>query len=388
LPRAEWNERFRERMRRSDMSAELFLPAGNAEWKKGRWAIRRGERVEADTDITGVRLRPADPRGEDLAPERQVQGDLVNLVGTLRKLRAVDGGEGVVLSRRFLTARPANETHLTRVRFGLEDRAKDDVAAARASHRRIRKAIARSRLVVQHPKERFDPRTGLDGLERWGAAVRLRRRRPWWLALLPLLLLLLLLWPDDAPAAEPERFFGVPIQTSSLVILLDKSSSMAPHFAAVRAEARRVLGRMAGAGEGRYCNVIAYDAGAKPAFDAIRPVDADTTEKLHAFLDGLQAGGGTNLRAGVEAAAAQVAKLGKPTTLLILTDAQDHSIQQMLAEKQDVLDRFQGVRIVGNALTPRLFGDAKDARPQTPHERGLASLSAAFHGRFGPYDPQ
>jgi hypothetical protein len=374
-------------MRRSDMSAELFLPLGNAEWKGRRWDIRRGERVQTDTDITGVRLRPADPRGEDLAPERQVQGDLVNLVATLRKLRAVDGGDGVVLSRRFLTARPGGESHLTRVRFGLEDRRADDVAAARASHRRIRKAIAKSRLVVQHPKERFDANTGLDGLERWGAAVRLRRRRRWWLALLPLLLLLLLLLPD-APAAEPERFFGVPIETSSLVILLDKSSSMAPHFGAVRDEARRVLGRMIDAGGDRWCNVIAYDAGAKPAFDGLRRVDDASSVELHAFLDRLRAGGGTNLRAGVEAAAEQVAAHGKPTTLLILTDAQDNSIQQMLAAKQDVLDRFQGVRIVGHALTPRLFGERADAHPQTPQERGLARLSAAFHGRFGAYDPE
>ena len=369
------------------MSAELFFPLGCSEWKDGRLELRRAERAEAFTDITGVRLWPADPRREDLVPERQVQGDLVNLVASLRKLRAVEGGEGVVLSRRFLKASPGTERALTRVRFGLEDRAADEVAASRASHRGIRRAIARSRLVVDHPKERFDPATGLAGLEQWSSSVRLRRRRPWWLLLLPLLLALCLL-DGDAPADEPERFFGVPIETTSLVILLDKSSSMAPYFGAVRAEARRVLDAMGKAGDGRFCNVIAYDAAAAPAFPEIRPVDGASRAELEAFLDRLRAGGGTNLRSGMEAAAAQVAAHGKPTTLLVLTDAEDGSIRQMLAGKDELLAKFNGVRIIGNALTPRLFAPGADAAPQTPEERALATLSTEFHGRFGPYDPE
>ena len=380
MSRTAWTQRFSERMQGADMAAELFLPIGNTDWKDGRWRVRTGERAETRTDITGVRLLPADPARENLAPERQVQGDLVNLIATLRKVRALEGGGGLVLSKQVLRA---NQGGTARVRFGLDAAAADDAAASQTSYRRIRSAIRRSRLVVEHPCT-FDPATGLAGLEQWGSEVRLRRRRrPWWLLLLPLLLLLFLL-DDSAPAEEPEEFFGVPIETTSLVILLDKSSSMAAHFESVRTEARRVLQRMIDAGDGYHCNIIAYDARAVPAFDEIAPVDAESATRLRGFLDRLRAGGGTNLRSGLEAAAVQVKKHGQPTTLLILTDAQDGSIRQMLGDNPGVLDKFDGVRIVGNALTPRLFGTSADADPQNRYEQDLADLAKAFNGRFGP----
>ncbi len=371
---------------RSDMSAELFFPIGNSDWKDGRWIVRRGERGETRTDITGVRLRPADPRGEDLVPEGQVRTDLVNLVATLRKARGIEGGSGLVLSSRMLRRRQTDGDTLHRIRFGLQDTGstgEDSAVAARACHRRIRRAVSRSGLVVEHPR-RFDSETGLAGLETWAGQVRLRRRRRWWLWLLPLLLLLIPLWKPDL--VRPERFFGVAIETRSLVILLDKSSSMGTHFGAVQGEARRVLTSMAGADAAHFCNVIAYDQHAHPALPGLRAVDADCEKQLAQFLSRLRAGGGTNLRAGLEEAARQVAQHGRPTTLLILTDAQDSSIQQMLADKDSLLARFAGVGIVGNALTPRLFGKDGEARPVDGHEKNLAALAEALHGRFGPND--
>jgi len=387
VTRTAWNRRFQERMARSDMSAELFFPLGHAEWKDGRWTVRRDERTETRTELTGVRLRPADPRGEDLAPERQVQGDLADLVGTLRRVRAIEGGGGLVLSSRFLRAKQKDGDAFRRVRFGLDDLGPkgDDVAAARASHRRIRRAVRKSGLAVERPR-RFDPDTGLAGLEEWAGRVRLRRRRRLWPWLLPLLLLLLPFLKPDLVRAE--RFFGVAIETQSLVILLDKSSSMGQHFAAVQGEARNVLTRMAGSGAAHFFNVIAYDQRAHPAFGELRRVDGDAERELAGFLAGLRAGGGTNLRAGLEEAARQVAAHGRPATLLILTDAQDASIEGMLADTDGLLEKFSGVGVVGNALTPRLFGTDGNASPENRHEQDLAALAEALDGRFGRNDSQ
>jgi hypothetical protein len=393
--------RFRERMSRTDVAAELFFPIGGAQWRTGRYSMARKERGGARTEIAGVRFQAADPTGEDRAPERQCQADVVNLVGSVARLRAEPGLESVVLSNQTMRIRQPAPGSGSRVKFGLRagagERFADDRAAAAECHRRIVRAVRRSGLVVEHPR-RFAAESGMEGLRAWGSELRLRRRRrPWWL-LLPLLLLLLLLPVPRSAGAEapaPERFFGVPIATESLLVLVDKSGSMQAHFAAVRAEAKRLLARIEASGDARWANVVAYDQAAHSALPGLAAVDAGTSRSLLAFLDGLAAGGGTHLRAGIEEAARQVAEHGRPTTLVILTDGQDGSIRAMLQQMDPVLARFAGVSIVGHAVTPRFFrsrpgdgppapGSSAGPLPADQAERDLSELAERLHGRFGP----
>jgi len=370
------------------MAPELFFPTDAASWRPGgRYSLPRSERHGARTEISGVRLHAADPTGEDPGPERQCQADVVNLVATVQRLRSVPGLGNVVLSRETLRSRQPGRRGV-RVKFGLlcdpAGRHAGEEEAARRCHRRIVGAIRKAGLVVEHPR-RFAGQGGFGGLERWGSELRLRRRcRPWWLLLfLPLLLLLFLRREGGTADAA---FFGVPIGTTSVVLLVDKSSSMGAHFPALRAEARRVLQRMRAADGTHYAEIVAYDAGARAALGGLREVDAKTSEALEAFLDGLQAGGGTNLQAGLREAARLVAKHDRPTTLVILTDGRDGSIAPMLADPE-LLRGFGGVKVVGHALTPRLFGDTGDPAPVDDAERNLEGLAARMGGRFGRTTP-
>lgn len=373
------------RMRQPEVASELFFPLQHAAFDdRGRLRINKGEVRAVRTQISGVRFCAADPERENLAPERAVQRDVVRLVRSVIALRGVEGLEGAVLGPRGLKCRQPVKGEGTRVKFGLVNDAKgrcvDDMKAARRCHKSIVRAIRRSGFVVQHPTS-FDASTGLTGLVTWGSELLLRRRRRWWPWLLLLLPLLLLRQCDEA-----ESFFGVPIETESFIILVDKSGSMQKWFPVVQAEARSVLDRMEKAGGTRYADVIAYAGSATSALGKISEVDESTIRELNGFLDKLAAGGGTNLRSGIEQAAREVAAHDRPTTLIILTDAQDGSIPQMLQDMKATLSGFKGVEIVGNALTPRLFGGSGDPTPQDDHERALKELAQGMHGRFGPQE--
>ena len=371
------------RMRHPDVASELFFPLEHAAFDdRGRWCVNKGEVRAVRTQISGVRFQAYDPQRENLAPERQVQHDVGRLVRSVEVLREVPGHQNLVLTPKALKCRQPVKGEGTRVKFGMlndpKGRYADDSKAAATCYRSIRKSIRRSGFVVVSPKS-FDSATGLSGLAQWGSELLLRRRRRfwWWLLLLPLLLLF-------RRCDEPTSFFGVPIETKSLIVLVDKSGSMKQWFPVVQAEAKNVLSKMQDLGGTRYANIIAYDAGATSALGGITEIDDDSVNKLMAFLDGLQAGGGTNLESGILEAAKQVAAHERPTTLVILTDGQDNSIAQMLGDMKSVLSKFDGVEIVGNTLTPRLFGQGGDPAPQNGEEHKLQEFAKGMNGRFGP----
>ena len=391
---------FRECLRGATCADELLYPLSHAEWRGDHYRLKKGEAGNVRSRIHGVRFQPADPAREDLAPERQVQTDVGNLIAAVRRVREATGYETAILASKTLSSRPPRPAVGRRVEFGLDagDRGrKDDVAAAAVSHRRLRSAIRKSGHVVVEPKAKFDAKTGMAGLEDWGRALVLRRRRRWWpwLLLLPLLALPFFC-RDKLPKVSD--FFGVSIETRSLVVVLDKSSSMAKHFDAVRGEARRVLTEMAkNVGEDHdddagYASLIVYDAEATSALGSLRKLDATARSEIETFLANLGAGGGTNLEAGLRLAAQEVTAHGRPTTLIILTDGEDQSIARMLADKPALVGAFADVEVRGHALTPRFFvdgiGDAAsstaDSNPGNDHERRLHELATTLGGRFGP----
>jgi Mg-chelatase subunit ChlD len=220
------------------------------------------------------------------------------------------------------------------------------------------------------------------GLSQWASQLQLRRRQiPLWLLLLllPLLLLLILSLKD---CSSPE-FFGSSITTNSFIIIMDNSTSMEPHFPRVQQEARKTLENLTSSFfSTHYANIIAYHSSATTALGSIKEVNDETGSQLIQFLDNLKAGGGTNLRSGIELAAKEVAAHQKPTTLIILTDGQDSSIDQMLQDRDTILNQFQHVEIIGNTLTPRIF-DVKNPKPINEVETKLNELAKTFNGQFG-----
>ena len=382
---------WRQRMQQADIADELFLPLECGEWhERGRGAkfrVPRDMKRRARTRVTGVRFLAADPERKNLEPERAVQTDFHRLVTSLMRIREGDpAGRAFAPSGELL--RTSRRGDVPRQRFGLAraDRELDERDVARRTYRHVRRSIGRAGFVVDEPTERFDPGTGLEGLRSWTDRLRLRKRRPRWPWLLLLLLPLLLWVPRCEPAAE---FFGAPVETDAFVLLIDRSGSMQEHFAALRTEALRVLDQLARAG-GCSVDVIAYDSDAESCLGGIRPLTDATRAEIETFLNELASGGGTNLKSGMDLAAKHTAALGEPTTLVILTDAEDSSIAGMIQGREALIAGFDEVDTRAHALTPEHFvptdpsAPRAPAQPKTDSERKLAELAEILGGRFGP----
>jgi len=379
----EQNDIFNKRLQQPDIVAAFFFPLSHATWHDGYYSLNKDDIPKVRSKLSGVRFQAADPSGENLEPERQCQQDVLNLIQSLSRLRETPALSNLVLSSDILTTSQSDSG--TRVKFGLylnpKGRFSKPTDAARVCHRRIVGAVKKSGFVIDSPKS-FNPKTGMAGLSQWAEKLRLRPRRKLWPWLL--LLLLLLLLPFLKNCNSPPKIF-VPIETQSFIIIMDKSSSMAPYFQAVRTEAGKTLERMKSSFfSTHYANIIAYHSSAISALGAIKKVNDESGQKLILFLDNLKAGGGTNLRSGMELAAKEVAAHKKPTTLLIFTDGEDSSIEAMLQDMKPITSQFQDIQIIGNTLTPRLFSNGADPTPINNAETKLSELAKALNGQFGP----
>ncbi|MEM7200119.1 MAG: vWA domain-containing protein [Planctomycetota bacterium] len=382
------DERWRRRMQRSDIAAELFIPLNHGDWTKAKFRLIRGEGAQAKTGITGVRFLAADPRGESLEPERAVQNDFHRLVDSLITLRREPDWQRLCLSREtFRTTRGFGA--VPRRQFGIvrggDAKLESDTECAKRSYAAIRTAIRRAGFIVLDPKTRFDASTGLVGLRGWVDQLRLRKRRRWWLWLLLLPLLLLI------PKCEAAEFFGARIETRSFVLVIDRSSSMREHFEALRREASRLLADLAQRA-GVYANVISYCGSAESCLGDLQPIDESTRPRLEQFLRELGPGGGTVLQNALDLAGEEIVRHQRPTTLIVLTDAEDSSIASMIADRAGTTARFGEVETKSIALTPRLFRPQGASRaepergaavPRDETEQRFAELAELLGGRFG-----
>ena len=235
----------------------------------------------------------------------------------------------------------------------------------------------------------------MQGLVKWAGGVRLEPHRTfskkWLLALLPLLLLLLLPLTCnsrkpgqvDAASLPKDDLFGLPVYSESFLILMDKSGSMQPFFEDVRKEAKRLLDSNRKKGK-CFADVIVYDARAASALGKIEELTDANAGKLGGYLDVMQAGGGTNLRAAIDLAVKEINDHGRQTTVLILTDGEDSSIPGIISDKDDLLKKAGKGGMVMHTTTPRLFHKGANADAINNYEQGLQKLSRAYQGQFGP----
>ena len=378
---------FQELLQRLYIAPELFLPPQTAEWRGARFKLDRDSRAPAE--ITGVRLFASNEGQPGGSREQEVQTDLAELVQAVSKLRAAPGWESVVLADQHARGRQPGTDGGMRVRFGL---AKDEAGeinnerAAEQCHSSIERAINRCGFRVFEPHG-FDPKTGLRGLEQWGATVRLRRHRrpPGWVWLLPLLILLaLLLWSRMLK----DKFIG-PVP-SDFIVILDRSNSMRSSFPEVIRETKRLIRAKAGS----FADIIFFAANAESAWGEMRQLTNDTIHDLEQRLDSLEVTGGTSVGSGIEQAVEELRqhKLRNPklnsATLLLLTDGEDDPVDTLAPLVNDVpglKNRFGDVKVVIHATTPRLLRESSVApTPLGKPEENLAKLCRSFEGIFGP----
>jgi hypothetical protein len=381
---------FQEVMRRSAVARELFLPTDRARWDGGNYTLGRWARRAQRPVNTGVRLHePLWPNPGQL-PEKDTQNDLHALVRSVAELRKIPELSGVVLSSETLVGTQRGAIPGKRLLFGLRcsasGRFKNERSAAKACYRAMRKAVSRAGYIIEYPTSGFDPGTGLDGLAEWTRSVLLRRRkvdRRWYLLLL--LPLLLLIPGVRGCLPEPATFFGIRVETDSLLILFDKSGSMEEYFSVVRDEARKLLEERRRQPGHHFADLIVYDKRSASALEDLQPVTTENINRITAFINGLIPGGKTNLAAGIDLAAAEVCRHGQRATLLIFTDGEeDPSIADMIRNKDKVRGKFRGVPVTIHAISPRVLKPGATPTPATPDETSLMNFCQLFGGQFGP----
>ena len=387
------SERFKCLVQSAELATEFFLPLDRASWQGDRYTLGTGGSGGVGSQIVGVRLQAPDPANQDTSLERNCQEDVFRLVKSIRRLRQTPELAGAVLSKEFVVSRQSGNGSGKRVRFGLHcpanGRFASDEAASAECHRQISRAIHRAGFVVDQPKS-FDAKTGLAGLEEWAKSLRLQRRLlpvPVWVLLLPLPLLLLLIPWNCSPGTQPSTITTsvqppvIPqIDTQSFIILLDKSSSMnGSPFRDVKKEVADRLDQLLSSKTEAYLDLITYDATASSLLGKLKLLDGNVKQELMAKVSGLLADGqDTKLETAIKKAAEQVIEHGKPTTLVVLTDGEDDTVQNMLNTIDQQTKQFGGIKVV---IKSTIFEDPN--RRHDPKYRGRLSRLEAFSRAFG-----
>lgn len=186
--------------------------------------------------------------------------------------------------------------------------------------------------------------------------------------------------------AEP-KLQGMRIGTQSFILVIDASGSMKPRIEAARIEMRSLLSNLISISDPNdpyYINVISYTGQARSALGALSRLNRDTAGRLDGYLSRVQAGGNTNLRGAIQRAAHEVAGHGNAATLLVVTDAEDRTIEDLLANIREVKNMFGGVPVTIHATTPRILTSGQAiSRPANRNEENLARLCREFGGVFG-----
>lgn len=390
---------FTRLLQKPGMTPAMFLPVDRSQWINGKYTLGKNPAPLPAGEYTGLRLLIPDSRNIDKTNEQNVQNDLSQLISSLVKIRGSDADlASAVLSKELIIKK--DRSGVPRVRFGLNcepgSNFQDEASAVEECHKQILRSF-RSAWFTIESQQNFNPADGFTGLATWAKTVRLKKTWDWrWLLLLLLLLPFLF-----RSCSESDPIAGT---TKSFIIVMDRSGSMQPHFEKVQNEARKTLSNITDSalkqflsffGRKYYVDLISYDNTAKSLFDELRPVTKETSEQVLQAIDQLQVGGSTNLKSAITLAEKEIKDHGKETTICIITDGQDDSINRMTSEMQSnpsqIKSRFGMVDggqqlFHANTLTPRLLNVTdRNAKvvPVDSTEQMLAKFSTAFSGIFG-----
>ncbi len=155
--------------------------------------------------------------------------------------------------------------------------------------------------------------------------------------------------PDGAKeAAKPK----------DMTLVVDVSGSMAGvKLEQTKAALRQVLG---GLNDGDVFNVISYQSGVVPLWDAGKPLTNDTRKEAMEFVEGLRATGGTNIDGALQMALSQPVRAGLPRVILFLTDGRPTMGETTDAD--EILKRAAKVNGAGKARI-FVFGVGVDLNP-------------------------
>ncbi len=383
------NENLFKKLKQLDNADQYFFPQEFAHLKddkKGqRLTFRPG--LKTQSGIGGVRLNEYDPTGKNPQAEETTQYDAAKMVEALIALRQEEGYGGAILSSEFAQSKQPENKRWKRIKFGLINSTKatdcDDRTAAKRCHANMVKTFHRAGFIIEHP-QKFDPATGMVGLKQWAEQLQLRKRRlfwPWLLLLIPLLLL------PFIPGCENPRLMDMLLQSHSFILIIDRSGSMKEEIENVRVEMGRFLDTLisnSGFGRTYYGDIISYTDGADSALHGIQEIDDQVSQRMQNYLKTLQAGGDTVLRSAIELAAQKITEHGKPTTLFIITDANDESLGQMVTDIPAVKKQFNDIDIHVQSTTPRIINATSTVTTAvTDGEKTLKQFTDAFEGVFG-----
>ncbi len=377
----------------ADNADQYFISPAKAKWTN-TW---RGTKLTPNysknehSEISGSRLRSVknEDAKQDEAALTQTQYDLSHVISGLNRLREHKQFANVVIG-------PGQD--ITRIRHGRAREARalfslliprnnstaDTVNSATICHKRIRKTITRAGYRVVSPRK-FDPTTGMNGLELWASQVILRRRLvwPWFLLFFPLLFFI-----QDCQCGRLPTALGLPaVGSQSYLLLIDTSGSMDTGIQIAREHIHELINDTHTRRQSRnikHINVISYNHAADSALGSLQPMNPEVTEQLEHYVNNLRAGGGTQLAAAFDQAATEIRAIQTPTTIHIITDARDDSIPRLLHDA-DALKRELGEDVTMYATSPRALAHPPGTgrTPQTTDERQLDQLMRHFGGRFG-----
>jgi Ca-activated chloride channel homolog len=155
---------------------------------------------------------------------------------------------------------------------------------------------------------------------------------------------LLMVLPPSAPAS-------VPIAPREAVFIIDTSGSMSgASIEQARAAVQDALARLK---PGDRFNVIEFNSVTRPLFSAPMPVDPATIARAHAFVAGLAAGGGTEMKPALTLALDAPLAGGFVQQVVFLTDGAVDNERELIA------------LIAQHARTRRLFTVGIGAGPNT-----------------------
>ncbi len=135
------------------------------------------------------------------------------------------------------------------------------------------------------------------------------------------------------------------VKPKNLTLVIDTSGSMAGvKMEQTKAALRQVIG---GLNDGDIFNVISYQTGVVPLWDAGKALSNETRKEAIAFVEELRASGGTNIDGALQAALAQPIHSGLPRVILFMTDG--HPTIGETRDTDEILKRAAKANEAGKA---------------------------------------